>query len=405
MPRDTDRREFGSLDRLASGRYRARYRHDGGRHTSPITFDDKDTAREWLRRERRLIEDDPLHWTPPKERYESAREAQRVAAASRLPTFGEYATRWIAERKNGQGEPLAENTAHHYRNLLRDYLDPTFGPLPLDAITPEMVNLWYDTFSPKAKKWHGKKVDGRTTRAHTYSFARAVMNSATGAHGPIVGRVNPFAVRGGGSSPGKKRNELVTAEELTVILEHIRPEWRAVVLLAIWCGLRFGELAELRRTDIDLTNKVVHVRRAVGRSGGVHVKAPKSAAGSRTNPIPDHVLPEIRAHLNTYVTGRGGLLFPGRSGQHLAPATFYGKPGGNGWYGARQAADRTDLHFHDLRATGATLLAQQGATEAEIQAWLGDSTPQAAQRYVRAARSRMKMLSERLSELAKGGGW
>ena len=63
------------------------------------------------------------------------------------------------------------------------------------------------------------------------------------------------------------------------------------------------------------------------------------------------------------------------------------------------------LHFHDLRATGATLMAQLGATEAEIQAFLGDSTPAAAQRYVRAARSRMKSLASRMSELAASGEW
>jgi len=35
--------------------------------------------------------------------------------------------------------------------------------------------------------------------------------------------------------------------------------YQLMVLLASWCGLRFGELAELRRSDIDAKAGVVHV--------------------------------------------------------------------------------------------------------------------------------------------------
>jgi integrase len=89
----------------------------------------------------------------------------------------------------------------------------------------------------------------------------------------------------------------------------------------------------------------------------------------------------------------------------MASAKHKFVPRETGWYAARTAAGHPTLHFHDLRATGATLLAQQGATEAEIQAFLGDSTPQAAQRYVRAAQSRMKAHAERMSVLATSGNW
>ena len=54
-----------------------------------------------------------------------------------------------------------------------------------------------------------------------------------------------------------------------------------MALFASWCGLRFGELAELRRSDIDVKNAVIHVRRGVVRvAGGRKVKGPKSEAGN-----------------------------------------------------------------------------------------------------------------------------
>jgi integrase len=56
-----------------------------------------------------------------------------------------------------------------------------------------------------------------------------------------------------------------------------------MMLLAAWCALRFGELAELRRGDIDTKAGVIRVRRGVVRAAGeTIVKAPKSAAGVGT---------------------------------------------------------------------------------------------------------------------------
>ncbi len=386
-------RGFGHIRKLASGRYQASYvGHDGARHNAPETFAAKIDAEAWLAAEHRRSED-PEAWQAPRARLEASR---KEAEAARLPTFATYAERYLAARKV-RGRPLAATTVEGYRRLLRNYIDPAFGHLPLDEITPALVNEWYETLPADKEK----------TRREAYTLARAVMTVATGAHGPMVGRINPFAIRGGGSGSSPKREQIATAQEIEVILEHIRPEWRAMVLLALWCGMRYGELTELRRSDVDLDKRVIRIRRAVTRAGPGEkvVKGPKSAAGVRDQRIPAHILPEVTKHLRTYVTGREGLLFPGAHGQHLHPARFQGKHTNRGWYGARRAAGRDDLRFHDLRATGATLLAQQGANIGEIQAFLGDSTPSAALRYVRAGQSRMDQLTERLSALAETGAW
>lgn len=387
-------------------------------------------ARAWLAEQHGLIQADK--WQSPDEQRETKVAEARAIEAAQAPTFEEYARQWVETRKGRNGRPLAPRTKDHYLALLDAYLVPVFGPMRLDAIEPAQVNIWFDAFTiTRTRKGH----TGETTRAHTYAFARSVMNTATGAHGPIVGKVNPFAVRGGGSSPSTKRTELATSEQVETILETIRPEWRLIVLLGLWTGLRYSEIAELRRSDIDLEKRLIYVRRSVSRSkgSGVHAKGPKSEAGNRDMHLPDVVFEPLKQHLRSRVTGRDGLLFAGANGQHLAPSTFYGKltcqtckkahdvcereqrkrnasphtfePRENGWYSARYVAGCPELHFHDLRATGATLMAQLGATEAEIQAFLGDSTPQAAQRYVRAAQSRMKQHAERMNQLAEGGQW
>lgn len=130
-------------------------------------------------------------------------------------------------------------------------------------------------------------------------------------------------------------------------------QYQAMVLLAAWCALRFGELTELRRKDITLAGDVygtVHVQRAVVRvDGGFQVTTPKSDAGQRDVEIPPHLIPAIHDHLDRFVgKGKDALLFPAAHGEHLAPASLYRK-----FYKARAAANRDDLPWHDLRHSGA----------------------------------------------------
>jgi integrase len=172
-----------------------------------------------------------------------------------------------------------------------------------------------------------------------------------------------------------------------------------MVLLAAWCGLRQGELFELRRSDIDLERGVVRVARGVVRvDGGVVVGTPKSDAGRRTVSIPPHLRPAVEDHLARHVKAApDALLFPARHGGHMAPSTLY-----KVWYPARTAAGREDLRFHDLRHTGATLAAATGATLAELMARMGHSTQAAAMRYQHAAEDRDQAIAEALSGFADG---
>jgi integrase len=147
--------------------------------------------------------------------------------------------------------------------------------------------------------------------------------------------------------------------------------YKLMMLLAAWCVLRFGELAELRRRAIDVKNRVIHVRRGVTRTKGSRIVGdPKSHAGKRDVAIPPHLMPLVRSHLRDDAQiGRDGLMFPAQHGGHLAPSTLYGV-----FYPAREAAGRPDLRFHDLRHTGAVLAAATGATLAELMARLGHSS-------------------------------
>lgn len=394
MARSAARRRFGQVTRMRSGRWQARFtvplNHPSGRGgqivTAPHTFEPntygKEAAGDWLRAEELRLRAEGASWRTVAEHADSDRQRTERDA---VPTFAEYADVWLRARKV-KGQPLQESTKRGYLIWLRRYLLPTFGPMPLDSITVGDVVRWYEDLPHEKAK----------TVRETYSLASAIMRTATAADGVLPGAVNPFAIDGAGSigKRSEKRTEVIEDADLEHILMTIRPEWRAMVALALGCGLRFGELAALRRSDVDLksTPPVVKVRRAVGTGPGGrrYEKPPKSHAGVRDQRIPATVVPVLTDHLRTYVTGRNGLLFPGPSGDWLQPTRFRDLKGG--WADVREAVGRP-INFHDLRATGATRIAQRGANVAEVQAFLGDSSSQAAERYVRATQSRMDDLT------------
>ena len=380
-----ERREFGSIRKLASGRHQAVYTGpDLLRHVAPTTFQAKIDAEGWLHEERKLIEAN--EWSPPKAR------AERARVTAKTPDFETYAKKWIAKRRTDKGEPLRASTRANYEATLEHHLVPTFGRMRLRDITKGAVRRWYE---------NTLEGNGDTPRANSkaYGLLRAIMN---GAVDEDLIEASPVHIRGAGYQPKRRRLEPASIEELDVIVENMPEKWKLMVLLASWCALRYGEIAELRRKDIKLRHVsgrwtgVIQVRRGVvWVNRRIQVEPPKSEAGIRDVAIPPHLIPIIKEHLETFAApGQEGLLFPAANGRQQWPSTItvYFKK-------AATIAGRSDLRFHDLRHTGAVMAAQQGATLADLQARLGHSTANAALLYQHTAKGRDQLIAEGLSRL------
>lgn len=360
------RARFGSIRALPSGRYQARYvGPDGLTHKAHTTFDTKGDAETWLATVRADIVRDT--WTP------------QGTTSRKALTFGTYAERWLAAR------PLEARTRQHYRSLLDRQLLPTFKDVPLRHISPDLVREWHATTAMHTP----------TLRSHAYGLLRTILGQAV--RDELI-RANPCHIRGGGNAKRVKKIKPATLAELETIVTNLPERYRVMALLGAWCAMRFGELTELRRGDVNTKTGIIHVRRGVVRAEGqAIVKKPKSDSSVRDVAIPPHLLPLIREHLLKHAEpGKDGLLFPAKGGGHMAPSTLY-----RVFYRAREAAGRPDLRFHDLRHTGAVLAAQTGATLAELMGRLGHSTPGAALRYQHAAQGRDMEIAKALSALVE----
>jgi len=365
------RRGFGAIRKLPSGRYQASYvGPDTARHKAPSTYETREDAEAWLSARRAEIVGDD--WRPPR--------------ARKTATFGPYAESWLRTRVTPKGEPLKPRTRANYRQLLDLYILPGFAELPLKSITPASV-----------REWHAGLARTPTARARAYSLLKSILSTAV-EDGELAS--NPCRIKGASNVRRAKQIRPATVTELAVLVEATPARLRLAVLLAAWAQLRYGEIAELRRKDIDVTNGLVKVRRGVVTVDGERiVDTPKSAAGVRTVALPPHLLPAVKQHLQDHAQiGRDGLLFYQlETGEQLPYSTWR-----DAVSTAAKSAGRPDLSGHDLRHTGATLAAQSGATIAELMARLGHTTSTMAMRYQHASDERDRELAIRLSRMAEG---
>ena len=375
------RRGFGAIRKLPSKRYQASYTVDETRYTAPVTYEAKGDAEEFLATVRRAITSGEWtpRWTPP-----DIGASPGASTSSETVLFGTYARAWLADRT------LRPRPRQDYEDLLGRLIEPTFGDVPLTEITPSAVRTWHTKLGTNAK----------TQRARAYGLLRTILGQAA-RDGEIT--TNPCHIRGAGNVKRRHKIEPASPAQVVELAAAVPDRFEALILLAAWCGFRWGELTEMRRKDVVLDAGlgfgVVKIRRAVVRVRGEFlVTDPKSDAGIRDVEIPPHLLPVLVDHLDRHTRPEPeALLFPsaGDPSRHLAPSSFY-----KTYYPAREAVGLPNLRVHDLRHTGAVLAAMSGATLAELMARLGHSTAGAAMRYQHAAQDRDRQLAQRLSALA-----
>jgi len=361
------RQSWGAVRKLPSGRWQARFPDSGraGRlQAAPQTFPSRADAERWLARTRTDLD---------RGVFTAEQPALDITVAAYVETY-------LRRRPT-----LSPRTLESYRRGVNLYVQPALGKLPLGRVTADVVSDWW------AELLRSLPTGGRglTSRVRAYELLRAVFAEAV-EHG-LIG-VSPCRLRVA-VAPGPRPH--VTVPQVAAMVTEMPDRWSAGVLLAATTGLRFGELAGLRESHLDLPRRrlTVAVQLLTLEDGSQVERAPKTAAGRRTIALPPHLVTILKGHLATYGKGNPeSYLFTGPQGEPLRH-----RPWNYRWDRARTAAGLPEVHFHDLRHAALTLLAQNGATLAELMSHAGHATPAAAIRYQRVAEGRADILAERLS--------
>jgi integrase len=270
-------------------------------------------------------------------------------------TFEAWADEWMATTVH-----LRPATRYLYAYLLRCHVLPRFGPCQLGRITPVDVRSWLAELSSTGLS---PSTVRKAFRVLSRALGSAVECGLIG-HSPCVS-VKP---------PPEPSHEMrfLNAQEVAELAEAIGPDYEVLVYTAAYTGLRWGELAGLRRKHVDLMRRTITVVEQLTEVNGAFAFGPpKTKAGQRRVAVPRFVVDHLERQLaDRSEAGPGGLVFPAAEGGPMRRSNF----GRRAWQPARRAVGLDGVRFHDLRHTAVALAIEAGAHPRALMERLGHSS-------------------------------
>ncbi len=271
---------------------------------------------------------------------------------------------WVEEWLDAHD--VAESTFERYRSHLDIHILPRFGETSLNGITRMAVKRWVKDLN------HTR---AQSTVASILSLLSMILGEAVEERRIPM---NPCR-RLRNTAPQRPERPWANAAQVNQIAARLNTPNQTLIITAAYTGMRWGELAGLRRPNCKLDDGRILIDPNEGNlhevGGHLTLGSPKTPAAVREILLPPFLIELLRTHLDSHTHDH---VFIGRDGglhrrssfhrRHWRPATD-GNPD-NGIPAIIQG-----LHFHDLRHSHKTWLIEDGVPEAAQAKRLGHRLP------------------------------
>ncbi|MGL5930475.1 MAG: tyrosine-type recombinase/integrase [Dermatophilaceae bacterium] len=261
----------------------------------------------------------------------------------------------------------APKTYQGYELAVRLHIGPRIGSTKLRALTVREVRLMCQHLEVAGLQRRGVQFVHAVLRAGLQNAVRDELLARN------VAKLVQIA------APEYEVGHGLTPDEAKLLLDAAKPErLSALYVLAVYLGLRRGELLGLQWEHVDLEAETLQVAQTLQRvGGGLLLKAPKTRKSRRTVPLPPPVVEALRAH--KVAQGRErlaagadwqdtGMVFASLVGTPMEPDNLR-----RSWYRVRAVLPEPRPRFHDLPHTCVTLLLTEGVAPHIVQEIVGHS--------------------------------
>lgn len=304
---------------------------------------------------------------------------------------------WLANRKDS----VKESTFAHYTSLVRKHILPELGEICLSALTSEKIDAFLK------KKLCSGRLDGRgglspKTVADIRSILLLGLEYAYRQHYPCSVHTQLFYPKT--RQPSVKvmtRTEQAKLEK--VLFEHPEP-LELGILVALYGGLRIGEVCALQWGDINFDSGTIQISKTMLRIQDVSpdspkktkilIDCPKTEKSSRLVPIPSFLMSILKEHQRE----QDSYLLTGAK-TYLEPRICLDR-----YKRVLKRAELGDFTFHTLRHTFATRCVESGFDSKSLSEILGHANVNTTlQRYVHPSMELKKEQMERLEKISIRG--
>jgi integrase len=264
---------------------------------------------------------------------------------------------------------ISPRTAQRYRQLVEIQIVPHLGMKPLQKVSRLDIEAWHTALRNSGL---APRTIGHAHRALGKALRDAEIDGLVTKNVCKVQR-----------APKVSGTEMVIVRDVSAFAAKLREAAGRLyvpALLALFTGVRLGEVLALRWGRIDLDAKVIQVREALEQTSGVRFKPPKSKAGRRDIALPDILVEALREHRRAALElrmqlGAGrladdALLFTTAAGGPLSPSNVSSE-----WGDIAARLDMPEITFHGLRHTHASQLIAAGIDIVTISKRLGHAKP------------------------------
>ena len=284
---------------------------------------------------------------------------------SQVPRFSDVLSAW----QDANRVRLKEASISRYQNLIDAHILPGLGLLPVNQLSSTTINRFL-----AAKLDNGRK-DGKGGLSTNYVRSISLIISSAIGFGASEGMCPPLLSPIKTPSPSKKELCVLSAEvqnrlELE-LLDNIQED-KLLIYIALYTGLRIGEVCALRWEDVELNSKVIFVRKTVSRSwvyenGAKHsvlsATPPKTPSSFRCIPICSKLFKIIE---NYPYRKTNGYISTNTAQEFISPRTFEYR-----YKRVLKSAGITSVNFHALRHTFATRCIERGVDVKTLSEILG----------------------------------
>lgn len=260
-------------------------------------------------------------------------------------TVAAWARIWLDSKAN-----LKPSTRERYLQGIRAHIDVRWADTKLAGLRHEAVQEWLNSIDREPATV--RKVHRILSQSLDYAVKAGRLP-----RNPAAGMSLPRVVT--------KEMRFLTHNQVDQLAVTVGDWWRLLVLVLAYTGLRWGEVAALRVSRLDLLRRRLIVAESVTPVKGVMTWGTPKGHERREVPLPKFLVRELEVH----IVGKGpnDLVFTGPRGAVLrarvfqratltAAATKIGVPG---------------FHPHEFRHTAASLAIASGADVKVVQQMLG----------------------------------